>query len=81
MANCIAAFEYESPTLGTTTITLELPAQGDPKKKVRRTSGKETRSNGGRSQYQFNYEDITYTLDLVFLSETLKDKLELMFDE
>jgi len=78
--NFIPKFEYEHPTLGTTTITLDLPPEGDPLKEKNKVNGKETRSGTGQDQFQFNYEDTEFQLKLVFVTKTILDQLRLMYD-
>jgi len=81
MANFIPKFSYVHPVDGATTITLTLPPTGDPLREKSATSGKETRSNLGKTQYQKNYQDHTFELNLIFLTVTEKDALEKMFDD
>lgn len=78
--NFIPKFEYEHPTLGTTTITFELPPENDPLDQRFRVNGRETRSNSGQDQFQFNYVDQTFRLRLVFLTKTLIDEIKTMYD-
>ena len=80
MANFVPKFEYEHPTLGTTTITLLLPPEGDPLDERFRVNGKESRSGSGQDQFQFNYTDHTFNLKFVFLTKTLLDEIKTMLD-
>jgi len=81
MSNFIPKFEYEHPTEGTTTITFVLPPQGDPLRRQKRTKGRSTRSSTGEGQYQLNYTDETFSLDLVFLDKAIVDEVEKLFDD
>lgn len=81
MANFIPKFEYTHPTNGATTISLTLPPTGDPLKERFVTNGRETRSNSGKTQYQLNYSDHTFELNLIFLDVTLKNEILEMFQE
>lgn len=80
MANFKPKFEYEHPTNGTTIITLDLPPTGDPLKESFETNGVESRSNAGKSQYQKNYEDHSFSLTLIFLTKQNIDDLYEMYD-
>ena len=79
--NFIPKLEYEHPTNGTTTITFELPPKGDPLKEIDSIVGRETRSSSGQTQYQYNYTDKSFSLDLTFLSETIKGEVEELFHQ
>jgi len=79
--NYIPKFEYEHSTLGTTEVILSLPPQSDPLKEKFVTKGRETRSSSGNDQWQFNYTDQSFTLDLVFVEKDIKDQLKTMYDE
>lgn len=79
--NFIPKFEYVHPINGLTTITLSLPPTGDPLKETYETSGAETRSNSGKSQYQKNYQDHSFELTLIFLSKQEIDDLFEMFND
>ena len=80
MANFIPSFEYEHPTLGTTTITLTLPPERDNQNRRKRVDGRETRSNSGQDQFQFNYTDESFQLRLVFLTQAQLDAIETLYD-
>ena len=81
MANFKPKFEYEDPISGTTTITLSLPPEGDPKNERFRTNGRETRSSSGKHQYQFNYTDHVFDIRLTFLTQTQIDAIKDLFDD
>lgn len=81
MSNYTPKLEYEHPVNGTTTITFELPPQGDPLKRRKRTKGRSTRSSTGQGQYQLNYVDQTFSLDLIFLTKAILDQVEELFDD
>lgn len=81
MSNFTPKFEYEHPVNGTTVITFALPSQGDPIKKKKRVKGRQTRSSTGQSQYQRNYIDQTFELDLIFITKNVLDQVEELFDD
>lgn len=81
MANFIPKIVYTHPVDGVTTINFTLPPEGDPLKKKKQTTGRETRSNNGDTQYQLNYSDQTFKLNFIFLEKTTIDALEKMFDD
>jgi hypothetical protein len=78
--NYIPAFEYVDLSSVTQNFSLTLPQAGDPLKERYRVNGRESRSNSGKSQFQFNYIDNSYSLDLFFLTKTEIDELKAMFD-
>jgi len=81
MSNCIPRIEYEHPVDGTTTIQFVMPQSGDPIKEKNRTSGKETRSNGGKTQYQLNYDDTNFSYDFVFLDFDLLEEVRKFWND
>ncbi len=81
MANFIPKIEYTHPVDGLTIIDFDLPPQGDPLKENNQTVGRETRSSSGKTQYQRNYLDISYELDLVFLTKAKIDELQKFFND
>ena len=79
MAKFTPKFEYEHPTLGTVTIPLDLPPEGDPIGEANKGVGSTTRSSAGKSQTQFNYIDVGNNFKLVFLTKVQIDALRIMF--
>jgi aspartate/tyrosine/aromatic aminotransferase len=81
MANFIPKIEYEHPTLGTQTITFELPPEGDFRSERQRTVARETTSGAGVVQSKFQYIEQTRRLKLVFISSAIEAQFRQFFED
>jgi len=74
--NFIPKIEYiELNTLIPKTITFDSPPEGDPLNEEYKHSSTVTTSNNGMRQTQHNYTTKLYSLDFLFQSEIVKNKV------
>ncbi len=76
MANYIPKIEYGSPT---TTITFDLPPEGDNLDQRFRANSARSVSSGGVEQTQFNYNEETISPKFVFVSNATKLLIDTFF--
>jgi hypothetical protein len=68
-------FEYEDPIDGTTTILIDLPAEGDPIRERIRTRDRTQESATGIEQTLYYYDEVEYEVRLIFLSKAKINEL------
>ena len=81
MPNYIPKISYNHPVDGATDIIFTLPPTGDPLSEKNITSGKETRSNTGKTQYQKNFQDQSFSLSMTFLELSQITALRKFFND
>ena len=73
MANFIPKIEFGT---GPTTITFDLPPEGDFRSQNFNASEKTSTSNNGTEQTQFNFTEDRLGLSFFFISETIKTQMD-----
>lgn len=81
MANWTAKIVYTHPSAGSTTITFALPPEGDPFQLKKVAVLKQNESSSGKLQSKHNFNRNTVKIKLVFLTKTILDLLETLFDD
>lgn len=74
--NYIPKIQYGT---GPTTITFELPPEGDNLDEIFRANVNKTISTGGVEQVQWNYNEHLISPNFVFLTQSLHDQLETFY--
>jgi len=76
MAILIPKIVYSTPEIS---IEFDYPPSEDFRNQNYVADAKETISSSGRSQTQFNFMENNFNLSFTFISESLKNKLDLFF--
>lgn len=81
MANFIPKIEYTHPIDGATTITFDLPPEGDNINESVRGVGRDSVSSSGSRQTQWNFNQENRTFNFVFLTESLITALRKLYTD